>query len=131
MSGNTEALPVAVVLRDVLMVCAGYLRQHDQRLLNDARATLAQQAAPPAAQSEPAGPGDMAVYQAMADRYAALAARGAQAEPVGDEREAFEKWAFMTLERRITSEYADPRTSAAWDAWQARAAQGQPEGGAA
>ena len=37
----------------------------------------------PAAQAEPAGPGDMAVYQAMADRYAALAARGAQAEPEG------------------------------------------------
>ena len=34
----------------------------------------------PAAQAEPAGPGDMAVYQAMADRYAALAARGAQAD---------------------------------------------------
>ena len=54
MSDNTEALSVAVVLRDVLMVCAGYLRQHDQRLLNDARAALAQQA-PPAAQAEPTG----------------------------------------------------------------------------
>ena len=47
------------------------------------REVVALYAAPPAAQAEPAGPGDMAVYQAMADRYAALAARGAQAEPEG------------------------------------------------
>jgi hypothetical protein len=77
------------------------------------------------------------IYTADQMRAYALAARGAQAEPPVNEREAFEAWAaahqFCTY-RDESDKYRDyhrTTTRWAWQAWQARAAQGQPEGGAA
>jgi hypothetical protein len=62
------------------------------------------------------------------------AARGAQAEPAGDEREAFEAWAGANqfdTHRDESDKYRDyhrATTRWAWQAWQARAAlKGQPE----
>jgi hypothetical protein len=64
---------------------------------------------------------------------AALAARGAQAEPAVDEREAFEKAieplgiVDMWLERDDAGNYTFARAMDAWLGWQARAAlKGQP-----
>jgi hypothetical protein len=173
MSDNTEALPLdravdwhldgtPITYRECIeQQCGKVALSYAERIQELA---LAHQAAPPAAQAEPAGPEDMAVYQAMATRYAAqagdalppkgsplhslgellasvldedqwataermlLAARGAQAEQTGDEREAFEAWAAANqfdIHRDESDKYRDyhrATTRWAWQAWQARAA---------
>ena len=96
------------------------------------REVVALYAAPPAAQAEPAGPGDMAVYQAMADRYAALAARGAQTGLTGDaeiECECLSAWNQQYAEH--AEDTVHPMFLTAFKLGYRAALKGQPEGGAA